>query len=109
MFVIIGAVVVTAAVMGGFLMEGGHPLVLLQPAEFIIIGGAMIGSLVIGTPPKVLKMMLTSMKKFFSMQMSRADYLDLLAMLYQLFRVVQQSGIMALEAHFEKPGESAIV
>src|SRR4029077_6841290 len=49
------------------------------------------------------------MSKFFASPMTKDDYLDLLAMLYQLFRVVQQSGIMALEAHFEKPGESAII
>ena len=31
------SLVVVAAVMGGYLMEGGNPAVLIQPAEFIII------------------------------------------------------------------------
>ena len=34
MFVIIGSVVVIAGVVGGFVIEGGPPLVLIQPVEF---------------------------------------------------------------------------
>ena len=36
-------IVVTAGVIGGFVMEGGHLMVLFQPAEFVIIGGAAMG------------------------------------------------------------------
>ena len=44
MFVIIGALIVIGSVAGGYLMEGGQPLVVLnQPAEFLIIGGAAVG------------------------------------------------------------------
>ena len=39
----------------------------------------------------------------------KQDYVDLLAMLYQLFKLVQQSGVMALEAHFEDPAKSPIL
>lgn len=109
MFVIVGMLVVTGAVVGGYLMEGGHIEVLSQPAEFVIIGGAAVGSVVISTPPKVLKMIVGSAKGFFASAPGKADYLDLLAMQYQLFRIVQQSGVMALEAHFEKPSESAVL
>ena len=58
MLVIVGALIVLGSVAGGFLMEGGQPLVLNQPAEFIIIGGAALGSLLIGTPPSVIKKLL---------------------------------------------------
>ena len=40
---------------------------------------------------------------------TRADYTDLLSMLYQLFRLVQQTGVMALEPHFENPKDSTIL
>ena len=109
MLVVIGSLIVAGAVVGGYLMEGGHLEVLMQPAEFVIIGGAMIGSLVIGTPPKVLKMMVGSVKGLFASALVKSDYLDLLAMLYELFRVVQQSGIMGLESHFDNPTESTIL
>jgi chemotaxis protein MotA len=109
LLLIVGALVVIASVAGGYLMEGGQILVLVQPAEFVIIGGAALGSLMIGTPPAVLKRLLAQLKELFSGGTSKEDYKELLAMLYQLFKAAQQSGVMALEAHFEKPAESSIV
>jgi len=55
MFSIIGIIVVLGAVLGGFLMEKGPILVLLQPSEFIIIGGAALGTLLSANPIHVLK------------------------------------------------------
>jgi chemotaxis protein MotA len=43
-FAILGIVVVLASVIGGFLMEKGHILVLMQPAELLIIAGAAMGT-----------------------------------------------------------------
>ena len=45
MLVIVGSIIVAASVMGGFIWAGGPPLVLLQPSEFLVIGGA--GSIVV--------------------------------------------------------------
>jgi chemotaxis protein MotA len=109
MLLVVGAVIVLGAVLGGYLMHGGDVLVLNQPSEFIIIGGAAIGSLIIGTPGKVLKGLLGQLKGVFSRGLSKTDYLELLAMQYQLFRLIQQSGIMALESHVEKPQESPVL
>jgi chemotaxis protein MotA len=55
MFAIIGIVVVFGAVLGGFLMEKGPLLVLMQPSEFLIIAGAALGTLLSGNPLYVLK------------------------------------------------------
>ena len=55
MLIIVGLVIVLGSVVGGYLMAGGNLLVLNQPSEFIVIGGAAIGSLVISTPAAVLK------------------------------------------------------
>ncbi len=109
MFLIIGFVIVTASVVGGYLMEGGNLLVLVQPAEFVIIGGAALGSMLIGTPPSILKGMLGQLKGLLATGSTKNDYKELLAMLYQIFKAAQQSGVMALESHFEKPAESAIM
>jgi chemotaxis protein MotA len=109
MFVIIGALVVIGSVVGGYLFEGGNLLLLVQPSEFIIIGGAAIGSLLIGTPPKVLGKIGKHVGAAFGASLGPADYLDLLAMLYQLFRVIQSTGVMALEPHFDNPTQSAIL
>jgi chemotaxis protein MotA len=101
--IIVGFVVVIGAVLGGFLMAGGSLLVLVQPSEFVVIGGAAAGSLLISTPPKTVKMLIKQITGAFGSGPSQADYVDLLAMQYQIFKLIQQSGVMALEAHFEDP------
>ena len=55
MFAIIGIVVVFGAVVAGFLMEKGHLLVLMQPAELVTIGGAALGTLLITNLLHILK------------------------------------------------------
>jgi chemotaxis protein MotA len=109
MLLIIGALVVLGSVVGGYMMEGGQLLVLNQPAEFVIIGGAAVGSLLIGTPPVVLKKLFGQIKTLLGSGTGKDDYKELLALLYQVFKVAQQSGVMALEAHFESPENSSIV
>jgi chemotaxis protein MotA len=108
-FLIVGVLVVIGAVVGGYLMEGGNLLVLVQPAEFIIIGGAAIGSMLIATPPAILKRLVGQLTGLLGGSTGKTDYMDLLAMLYQLFKAAQQSGVMGLEAHFEKSEASAIM
>ena len=48
MLVFVGVVVVTAGVFLGFVLEGGPILLLIQPVELMIIGGASVGALLIG-------------------------------------------------------------
>ena len=109
MFLIVGAVMVVVSVAGGYLMEGGKFLVLSQPAEFIIIGGSALGSLLIGTPPAVLKQLGGQFGGLLKPGSSKGDYTGLLAMLYQLFKAGQQGGLMSLESHFEAPPKSPIM
>lgn len=109
MTVVLGSIVVLVSVLGGFMWAGGPPLVLFQPAEFLIIGGAAIGALVISTPMSVQKAILSQAGRVFTSRPGRPEYLDLLAMLHQLFRVAQQSGLMALEQHADNPRESEIM
>src|SRR5262245_30252101 len=104
-----GILVVIGSVVGGYLMAGGHMLLLLQPSEFVIIGGAALGSLLISTPPRVLSNLVKQLAGILGTGLTSKDYADLLGMLYQLFRVGQQTGVMALEPHFENPEASAIM
>ncbi len=56
MFVIIGALGVIGAVIGGYLMEHGKLILLNQPAEFVVIFGAALSSMLISTPlPVIIK------------------------------------------------------
>ena len=108
MLVIAGAVIVVISVLGGFLFEGGEILVLIQPAELIIIGGAALGSMLIATTPSTLKAMGAQIGGLLGAGLSKDDFADLLVMLYKLFRQIQQGGVMSIESHMEKPAESAI-
>jgi chemotaxis protein MotA len=109
MLVIVGFVVVIVCVTGGYLIAGGELLVLNQPSEFIVIGGAALGSLLISTSPTVIKSTIGQIKGLLGSGTSKQEYNDLLAMLYQIFKQVQQSGVMSLEPHFENPSQSTLL
>ncbi len=109
MLVLVGFVVVIASVIGGYMMAGGALGVLMQPAELVIIGGSAAGSLLISTSPMVVKAIVQQVTSLLGAGLTRQDFADLLALLFKVFRSAQQNGIMALEAHFDKPEESAIL
>ncbi|MFZ9595841.1 MAG: flagellar motor stator protein MotA [Bdellovibrionia bacterium] len=109
MLVIVGALVVVACVFGGFLMEGGHMGVLIQPIELLIIGGAAAGSLLISSPIPLLKQIV---KQILGAVVGKggpqkADFLALLLLLFELFKLAKANP-MAIEAHVEKPENSEI-
>jgi len=106
---IVGLVVVVGAVIGGYLMAGGSLLVLIQPSEFVVIGGAAIGSLIISTPKTVLLGIVSQLKGAMGNGTGKEDYVDLLSLLYLVFKQVQQGGVMSLEPHFEDPSKSPLL
>lgn len=109
MFTLIGFVVVISAVLGGFIMHGGPVAILAQTSEFIIIGGAAIGALVAGTPTKILAALVKDLKGAISGSgYSKADYMELFSMLYEVFSVMRKSGEMALEKDVDDPASSEI-
>jgi len=89
--------------------EGGKIGLLNQPAEFAIIVGSSAGILLVSTPMPVVHDLLAQLKRMLTPPPSRRDYTDLLVLLYQLFRAVQSTGLMALEPHFDNPKDSAIL
>ncbi|RME71684.1 MAG: flagellar motor protein MotA, partial [Verrucomicrobia bacterium] len=55
MLILVGYVIVLGATLGGFMIAGGHPVVLLHISEFVVIGGVALGVLVVASPSKTLK------------------------------------------------------
>lgn len=109
MFVIIGIVVVLGAVLGGFAIEGGSFLVLMQVAEFIIIGGSAIGALLISTPTKILKRIMEKIiGSLKGSKVGKGTYLNLLKLMYEIFQITRKDGLLALESHVENPAKSSI-
>jgi len=110
MFVIIGIVVVTLSVVGGFMFAGGDVILLIQPAEFVVIVGAAIGSSLISSPVGVIKKIIKTIPGVFkSHSHSKEDYLELLKAFNDLFLLAQRDGLLAIEKHVETPEESDIL
>ena len=109
MFTIVGFIVVAGAVIGGFIMEGGHLMVLFQPAEFLIIGGAAGGALLVTASPSVLKSLIKQVSSSFGSGYGKTDYTSLMMMLYEIFNIARREGLVGLEAHIEKPYESEVI
>ena len=109
MFSIIGIVVVLGAIVGGYLMEHGNLMVLMQPAELVIIGGAAIGTLLIANPlPVVIDIAKGMLGIFAPSKYNKNFYLTTLAMLNDLFSKGRKGGISALESDVEQPDQSEL-
>ena len=109
MFAIVGIVVVVGAIIGGYLMEHGHLAVLMQPAELLIIGGAALGTLLIGNPLRILKKLGGSLGGIVGgSKFNQARYLDSLKMMFDLLYKARKDGLVALEADVEEPEKSAV-
>ncbi|MEZ5995221.1 MAG: flagellar motor stator protein MotA [Hyphomonadaceae bacterium] len=111
MFSIIGIVAVLGIVFGIFLVEGGSFEVLAEaaPMEFaMIFGSAVAAQLIANDLSGLMKMGGGVMQVISGPKWKKQDYQDLLSLLFQLTKLMKTKGVVALEAHIEKPEESAI-
>lgn len=109
MIIIVGALVVLASVIGGFLLSKGHLLALWQPNELIVIGGAALGAFLMSNPIKIVKAVVSSLPAVIKgSAYDKTMYMDLLSLIYQLFMKSRKDGLMSLESHIDNPGESDI-
>lgn len=109
MLILIGAFIVLAAMVGGFMIAGGNPLVLLHASEFVVIFGIALGVLIIASPSQVLRQVLVKCREaVISNTPRRPDYVEVFKALYELFMVGRRNGLIALEEHLMAPQDSAI-
>jgi chemotaxis protein MotA len=109
MLVIIGYVVVIGCVLGGFTVHGGKLATLWQPSEIVIILGAALGAFVVGNNGKVLKGVLQTLPKVLKgSKYTKARYLALMALQYDILTKVRKEGMMSIENDVENPGQSPI-
>ncbi len=110
MLTIGGLVFLLACVFGSYVMSGGslEPLIEAMPFELLTIGGAAIGTFVMSNSMHDLKHTLGAFKKVLKgASFHKSDYVEMLSLLYYFTRLASSKGPMALEAHIEKPSESA--
>ncbi|MET0262201.1 MAG: motility-associated protein [Rariglobus sp.] len=109
MLILIGAFIVVASTLGGFMIAGGNPLVLLHVSEFVVILGVALGVIVIASPMHTMIELLHKIKQaLFGKAAGKSDYMEILKMLYEVFMVGRRNGLIALEEHVMNPSQSAI-
>ncbi len=109
MLFIVGTIVVFGCVFGGYMLAGGHMAVIWQPFEFLIILGAGVGAFVIGNSKAVLGGVGGAFGTLIKGPNYGPDaYLEVLGVLYSVFKLAKSKGDLALESHVENPGESEI-
>jgi chemotaxis protein MotA len=109
MLILIGGAIVLGSTLCGFMLSGGHPLVLLQISEFVTILGMAAGVLVIASPMNVLMEIVHKVKHALTgKQAGEKDFMELLKLLYEVFMVGRRNGLIALEEHVIDPKSSSI-
>lgn len=105
----IGMIITLGCLLGGFAAMGGHIAVIWQPWEYVIIGGTAVGTFVVANPISTVKDTGRAlMEAIMGKAPKQREYLDLLAVLYNLMREVRSKPRGQVEGHFDNPQESEI-
>ena len=109
MSMLLGLAILFGCIIGGYVMHHGKIAVLMQVSEFIIIGGAGLGSVIVAFSFKgaigMLKAFISGLK---GNPYKRSTFLEALQCVYELFVLGRKEGLIALEKHVEEPQESEI-
>ncbi|MGJ8620584.1 MAG: flagellar motor stator protein MotA [Methylophilaceae bacterium] len=109
MFVIIGYIVVCGTIFGGYALAGGHLGGLWQPLEVLMIFGGALGAFIVGNDTKALKATVKALPSIFKgSKYTKALYLDLLALMYEILTKIRKDGMMSIETDIENPESSPL-
>lgn len=111
MFVIIGYAVVFIAVFGGYWIAGGKFGVIIKaaPVELFIIGGSALGAFFTANNSKTVKAVFKTLPTLLKgSKYTKARYLELLALLYDILQKARKEGLMSIEGDVEAPDESPL-
>jgi chemotaxis protein MotA len=111
MFVIIGWVVVLGCVFGVFIAHGGNmgPIIKALPWEMAMIGGATLGAFLVNNQMPVIKATVGSIGAAFKgNKYTKARYMELLALLYDILQKARKEGLMSIEKDVEEPQNSPL-
>ena len=111
MLVIIGYIVCLGCIFGVYVVHGGNVAVIAKalPFEMITIMGGALGAFVVNNQPKVLKATLKSIPMALKgSKYTKARYMELMALLYDILQKARKEGLMAIEGDVEAPQDSEI-
>lgn len=108
MLVIVGYIIVLLASIGTYAMHGSL-MALWVPLEYLAIVGLMIGGFIAGNGSKAIKATLSALPGAMKgAPHSKALYMNLLALLYELLAKVRKEGLMSIENDIEEPESSPV-
>ena len=111
MFVLIGWGLAMACIFGVYIAHGGNITVILQalPFELITILGSALGAFLANNQMKVVKSSLKGLGACFKgSKYSKARYMELMALLYDILQKARKEGLMSIEQDVEDPHNSAV-
>ena len=111
MLVIVGWILALAAVFGVFIAHGGNIAVVLHalPFEMAAIGGAALGAFIANNQPAVLKATGRGLAQCFKgSKYSKARYMELMALMYDILQKARKEGLMSIEKDVEEPHSSPL-
>lgn len=109
MFIIVGIIIVLGCVIGGFLMINGPLGTLIQPSEFVVIGGAAIGSMIAANPIKNLMLVLKKLPPALKgSPYNKTTYSELLRLQYEVYVNAKKGGLLSIEEDVNTPAASSI-
>ena len=106
MIVLIGYGVALGCIFGAFIIHGGNIGVILHalPTELMAILGGSLGAFSVNNQPKVLKATLAAIPGVLKgSKYSKARYMELMALLYDVLQKARKEGLMAIEKDVEDP------
>jgi chemotaxis protein MotA len=107
--IVIGLLVTLGCMLGGFVAMGGHVGVIWQPWEFVIIGGASLGTFIVANPLKTIKDTGAGLKEAFTGDApGRQQYLEVLGILYFVMRELRSKPRNEVEEHIDNPDQSPL-
>jgi chemotaxis protein MotA len=106
---VIGLFISVGCMLGGYAALGGHLHTLVQPFEFLILGGAALGIFVVANPvPTIKDTGKAIVEAIAGKEPKQQDFLDLLGLLHSLMREMRSKSRGEVEAHIDNPAESEI-
>jgi chemotaxis protein MotA len=111
MFVIVGWLVCLGCVFGVFIIHGGNISVILHalPWEMLTIGGATVGAFLANNQMKVIKKTMAGLGACFKgSKYTKARYMELMALMFDILQKARKEGLMAIEKDVEEPEQSEI-
>ena len=111
MFVIVGWLVAMACIFGVYIIHGGNMQVVLKalPWEFATIFGSAFGAFLANNQMKVIKKTMAGLGQCFKgSKFTKARYMELLALMFDILQKARKEGLMSIEKDVEDPHSSAI-